>query len=163
MTAPIKPLSKTAANKLWAHLHEALSDAQSTLQEVIATEAWKPLGYKTFTQAWKARMSDITFPPEAAVQAAYQILAEGGDVPDVVANVKGVGISKAKALKAQKAAGVPAKLAKGRRAADKAPRKHWVHISVDGDELRKWKQVAEANNYTLQDAALEAIRSWMDS
>lgn len=164
MTAPqAKPLTKRAARSLINEFRQHIGNAGVVLQKLIKGEAWLALGYDSFTEMWDAELSDMALTSAMKSMVVYQMFDEGADV---VGRVAGVGVAQEKALKGQHDAGIPSEVAKGRSkktTAQKAPRKHWVHVEVDGEELHKWKQIAKDYDTTVEGVMLEQAREWFNS
>jgi hypothetical protein len=160
-----KPLSKAAANALWEKMHDHFADGQGVLEEIIVHQAWKPIGYNTFSEAWDARMSDVTLAVELRAVVVYQMFAEGADEDEVSATVKGVGLAQAVELNKQRKNGVPASHARSRKRNSRVVyRKAVVHVEVgDLETLKRWRVIAEQWDTTVEDVMLEQARLWFES
>lgn len=149
------------AEDLWEKLHKGFLDMEQTLMTIIASEAWKPVGYNTFAEAWTAKMSDITLASEIRPHVVYAMLDEGATVEEIADTIKGVGPEQAENLKRQKNNGVRAKDASTivRKHRRRLPQRHFVTIEVDADTRRAWGRIAKAHNTTVEDIALPAVQA----
>ncbi len=149
------------AENLWSRLQKTFLDMEETLQTIIATQAWKPLGYDTFTQAWAEKMSGITLAGELRPHVVYAMFDEGATVEEIADTVKGVSIETVERLDEQKANGVPADMATTttvRRHKRKLPgARKFIHIEIDADTHREWRHKAKAHNTTTNAIALAAV------
>lgn len=155
-----RPLS-AYAERLWLNLQSNLLDFHKTLIEIIESEAWKPT-YETFTDAWTARMSNISFAQELLPHIAYQMFNEGRTTNEITEVVQGIGPEVAAILKEQQDSGVPADEATTvvRQHRRKLPGEwKWLRIKVGADEIRGWKRIARRNGTSMQAVALTAIRA----
>lgn len=149
------------AENLWERLHKTFLDMEETLTTIIRSSAWIPLGYNSFTDAWAARMSDITLASEIRPHVVYAMLDEGATVEEIADTVKGVGPEQAENLKRQHDNGVPAKeasvvVSKHRR---RLPQRHFVTIEIDGDTRREWCRIAKEHDTTIEAIALPAVQA----
>lgn len=161
MTAAVRKHPQVLwAEELFERLHAGFLDIESTLRTIIASEAWIPLGYRTFGDAWAARMSDITLAVELRPHVVYQLLEERVPVDKIAEAVKGVSTETVELLDEQKAHGVPADMATTtvRRHTRKLPSgRKFVHLQVDSDTHREWRRKAREHNTTINTVALAAI------
>lgn len=153
-----RPPLPTYKERLWLNAQSNLLDFNKTLIEIIEQEAWTPT-YDTFTDAYAAKLGNISFARELLPHIMYAMFNEGATVEQVVDAVKGVGADVAERVKNQKDTGVPA---------DKASvtvRKHkrklpgpwrWLRLKVDGTKHQEWALKAHANNTTIADVVLSA-------
>lgn len=146
------------AEKLWEQLHAGLLDVEKTIAQIIHDKAWEPLGYKDFTSAWSAKLSDITLAIELRPHVVFQMFREGATDEDVAAAVKGVGMETVDAYRREMDNGVPAKNATGRSKRKVQPLPfRTVFVQVPVDQHREWSRVAKRNKTTLAAIALEAL------
>lgn len=149
------------AEDLWEKLHKTFLDMEQTLTTIIASKAWEPLGYSSFTTAWADKMSDITLASEIRPAVVYAMLEEGATVEEIADTVKGVGPEQAETLKRQKDNGLSAKDASilVREHGRSRPQRHFVSIEVDGDTRQEWDRIAKAHDTTIEAIALPAVQA----
>lgn len=149
------------AEDLWEKLHKGFLDMEQTLTTIIASEAWKPLGYSTFAEAWAAKMSDITLASEIRPHVVYAMLDEGATIEEIADTVKGVSVETVERLEEQKDNGVPADMATTttvRRHKRKLPgARKFIHIQIDADTHREWQRKAKLHDTTINAVALTAV------
>ncbi|WP_156442347.1 hypothetical protein [Mycobacterium sp. IS-1556] len=98
------------AERLWQALNPL-----PVIAEVIERRAWEPLGFETFTDAWRAQgLADVTLPVETRPYVVYQMLGERVPTDEIALLVKGVGPQTVESLKRQKSNGVPPSAASSR-------------------------------------------------
>lgn len=162
MTSPTheqtKQRRKQSAEELWERLAKDLFSVQTTLVEIIEAKAWEPLGYATFADAWRDRMSDISIAAEMRPHVVYQMLAEGVGVDTIADAVKGVGPDQAAAFKRQREHGVPADQATHivREHHRRSPQRHFVSFEVDRETLTIWRAKAKATEQSVDAIAFAA-------
>ena len=75
------PLTRDDADKLFRRLHDqitAIATITETLEHIIDSKAWVPLGHDTFHAAWLAyKLDEITAAIELRPAVVYQLLEEG--------------------------------------------------------------------------------------
>ena len=148
------------AEKLWGELRTGLLNVEKTIAQIIHDKSWEPLGYNSFTEAWAARLSDITIASELRSHVVYQMFREGSTPEDVAAAMKGVGIDSADAFKREMENGVPAEIATGRKKSKSEPLPYvTVFVPVPRDTHRMWNRVAKRNDTTLAQIALLALEA----
>ena len=146
------------AEQLWRDLRTGLLDIQNTIATIIAEKAWEPLGYASFTEAWSARLADITIAPELRAHVVFEMFREGSTPEDVAAAMKGVGRESADAFKREMDNGVPADLASGRKPPKTEPLPYvTVFVPVPRETHRAWQRVAKRNKVSLAEVALAAL------
>jgi hypothetical protein len=145
------------SERLWLNLQSSLLDFHKTLIEIIENMAWKP-AYETFTDAWTAKMSNISFAPELLPHIMYQMFNEGATVEDVADAVKGVGPDAVERVKQQKDNDVPAEYVHVRDYHRKPPaRPATLHVNVGQSALTQYNRIAKKLGMTVEDIAREAI------
>jgi hypothetical protein len=156
--AEVDRLRKLAAEELWERLGKDLFSVQTTIIEIIESRAWEPLGYATFAEAWRDRMSDLTIAPEIRPHVVYQMFAEGAGADTVADAVKGIGPEAAKELKRQRDIGVPASEATHvvREHRRRAPARHFVTFELSGDDAAAWQAKARRAGKSVNSIAAEA-------
>ena len=163
MTTTTDPKNATTAwaENLWERLHKTFLDMEETLTTIIRSEAWKPLGYNSFTEAWAAKMGDITLASEIRPHVVYRMLDEGASVEEIADTVKGVSVETVECLEEQKDNGVPADMATTttvRRHKRKLPgARRFIHIEIDADTHREWQRKAKLHDTTINAVALTAV------
>lgn len=160
MTAAVD-LTRAQAVELWGRLRQHFVNAAQAVEEIIEARAWEPLGYGSFAEAWNAQMGDVTLAVEVRPHVVYQMLTEGYDYDAVAAAVKGVGRDRAESLDRQRRNGVPA-----RDASMTVVRSHrrklpsvagTIHVPVGPIALRRYQEIAEKRETTVEAIAAEAI------
>lgn len=170
MTASLlqNDITQRQATKLWEQLRSHFVNAQKVIEEIIETQAWEPMGYASFAEAWAAQMFDITIASEIRPYVVYQMITEGASDEQVAAHVKGMGRDRAAALRRQRGNGVPARLASmsTRDPESSVVREHLrkkrgpaeeLHIHAGVVMLRRWNRDADKLGISLHDIAVQAI------
>lgn len=161
MSAPTLELSQKQATLLWSKLRQHFINAATVIEEIIERRAWEPLGYESFTEAWHSQMEGVTLAVEVRPHVVYQMLTEGYDYDAIAAAVKGVGRDRVESLDRQRRNGVPA-----RDASMHVVREHlrkqpsaaaYVHVPVGPIALRRYREIAEKHDTTVEQIAAEAI------
>lgn len=154
-------ITSAEAAALWQRLRQGFINLAATIEEIIETRAWEPMGYESFTEAWHAQMGEVTLAVEVRPHVVYQMLTEGYDYDAIAEKVKGIGRDRAESLDRQRRNGVPAS-----DASMSVVREHlrnrpsaaaFVHVEVGPIALRRYKQIAEKFDTTVEDIATEAI------
>lgn len=165
MTAALKnrTLSERQALSLWKSLRTHFVNAAKVIEAIIEQQAWIPLGYESFAEAWNAQMSDVTLATEVRPHVVYQMLAEGYDYDAVARSVKGVGHDRAESLDRQRRNGVPA-----RDASMTVVREHlrkppappsMLHIEIGTIAYKRYQKIADRLGTTVESIAAEAIKT----
>lgn len=150
--------------QLWQDLRKGMFAMQQTITTIIAEKAWEPLGYDSFTEAWSARLADVTLGSELRAHVVFQMFREGSTPEEVAAAMKGVGRDSADAFKSQMENGVPAELATGRSRTNTEPLPFvTVFVPVPREAHRAWKRVAKRNKVTLAEVALAALNEAIEA
>ncbi|QFG05126.1 hypothetical protein SEA_DRE3_50 [Gordonia phage Dre3] len=159
--------TKKQADQLWSSLSSALVKAGDAIQKIIQTQAWEPLGYGSFTEAWADRMSGVPLAAELRPYIVYQMFSEGMDddqVADAIGSGSGVGPASIANFRRERSNGVPPDLARGRTTHvnehyRKPPRPpQFFHIQFDPDEYDGFKDLAKKHDLDLQGFTQDAIR-----
>jgi len=138
------------AEKLWGELRTGLFSVEKTIAQIIHDKAWEPLGYNSFTEAWSAKLADISIASELRAHVVYEMYREGATEEDVARAVKGVGLDSAEAFKREMENGVPTSLATGRGKPKTKPDEFiTVFVKVPREQHRKWSRIAKRNGTTL--------------
>lgn len=158
-------ISKKKAETLWSDLRTNLLDAQDNISKIIATKAWEPLGYDTFTEAWTDRLGDLKLYGELRAVVVYAMFDEGATTADVTVSMSGVGPATAKALKQAHGKGLEAKDANTRSkigerrdmstADPDKPRT--VFVRMNADDYARLERAAANTSQTVSDAARTLI------
>lgn len=105
-------ISAAQAAELWNRLLEAFCDAEAAICDIIVTEAWKPLGYKTFSEAWVARMKPSYLASEGLKHAiVWQMFKEGVEETTIACALSNVGARTIATMREKYDAGYPADIA----------------------------------------------------
>jgi len=156
-------LSAKRALSLWHSLRSHFVNAGRVIEEIIETQAWTPLGYESFAEAWAAQLEGVTLAMEVRPHVVYQLLAEGYDYEQVARAVKGVGRDRAESLDRQRRNGVPASDASMtvvREHLRKPPAPPaFIHIEVGSIAYRRYQKIAEKHGNTVESIAAEAVKS----
>lgn len=151
-------LTKRQATALWAKLHQHFVNAEEVVREIIDTRAWEELGYKTFAEAWKATMSDITLAVEIRPHVVYQMLGEGWSAADIAEAVKGVSSEGVESLERQRDNGVPVDYAIVNRHVRRKPSpSETLHITVGYAMLQEYRRIAAKYEMSAEEIAREAV------
>ena len=154
-------LKKELADELWAKLRDSLMDTHEAVMTIVATQAWKPLGYKTFHEAWAEKMADVGLFSACIPHVVYQLVNEGLSDAQIAATVKGIAPETAAAMRRQQANGVPADLATLRvsRPKPKDGRKDTLFLKVGVEKLAEWERIAEMQESTATSIALVVLEA----
>ena len=163
MSAPALELSQKQATALWSKLRQHFVNAATVIEEIIERRAWEPLGYESFTEAWHSQMEGVTLAIEVRPHVVYQMVTEGYDYDAIAAAVKGVGRDRVESLARQRRNGVPARDA-SMTTVRQHRRKHpsvagTLHIPVGPLALKRYQQIAEAREMTVEQIAADAIEA----
>lgn len=169
-------LSVQEAERLWTQLQQHFINAAQVIEEIIATEAWRPLGYQNFSDAWADRMGEITLANEIRPHVIWQMYHEGVDDDFVMSNVAEVGPSAASSYRRQYENGLPPELATP--TPTPRQREHWetttvvvhehererpskadtIHLKVGVAMLQEYRRVAKKHNTNVEDLAMGFVR-----
>lgn len=158
-------ISKKKAETLWSDLRGNLLAAQDNISKIIATKAWEPLGYDTFTEAWTDRLGDLKLHGELRAVVVYAMFDEGATTADVTVSMAGVGPSTAKALKQAHGKGLDAKdahtISNASQRRDRrttGPNKpRTVFVSLTPADYARLEQAAANTRQTVSDTARTLI------
>lgn len=164
-------ISKKQANELWGSLRSNLLAAQDNIRQIIATKAWEPLGYDTFTEAWADRLADLKLYGELRAVVVYEMFNDGSTTNDVCAAMAGVGPTTAKNLKLAHDKGLdPAaahtisKSADRHRPGSDKDKPKTVFVRLNADDHAALTRLAADQDATVSDTArdiiLEGLRKW---
>jgi hypothetical protein len=159
MAATKKQMTTRQAEALWSQLHEHFVNAQQAIKDIIAAQAWLPLGYTTFFAAWADRMADVTLAAEIRRHVICQMLAEGLTPDEVASATKGVGPETVTEIDRQRKNGVPAErvhvVVRHRRANPSPPK--YLTLELGVAKMREYRRVAAIEDRSVEDIAFEAI------
>lgn len=160
-------INNRQARKLWDLLRAHFVNFEQTLEQIVETRAWEPLGYLSFADAWNDRMSDITLAAEVRPHVAYAYFDQGASIEEVAEGVKGLGHAGAENLHRQKEIGVPASNASlharpKRRVRDERPAPRpaapdTIEIVVGVTKYKRYQRIAAKNGVTVEETAKKAI------
>lgn len=158
-------ISKKKAETIWSDLRGNLLAAQDNISKIIATKAWEPLGYDTFTEAWTDRLGDLKLYGELRAVVVYAMFDEGATTADVTVSMSGVGPSAAKALKQAHCKGLDAKDAHTRnkvgersdRSTADPDKPRTVFVRMNADDYARLEQAAADTSQTVSDTARALI------
>ena len=157
-------MTKQTASDLWDELRDGFNNIEKTIIRILEVEAWKPLGYATFAEAWNDRMSGVRLAGEVRAHVVYFMLSEGESV-DAISTTTGIGTGSVKDLARQKSNGVPPEAAtlvrQHRRNLPRAPFRLTVELTQE--ERERFVEFCEARELDLAKEALFAIRAHFDA
>lgn len=152
-------MTKQTASDLWDELRDGFNNIEKTIIRIIEVEAWKPLGYSTFAEAWNDRMSGIRLAGEVRAHVVYFMLSEGEDV-EAISTTTGIGTGSVKDLARQKSNGVPPEAAtlvrQHRRNLPRPPFRLTVELTEE--ERERFVEVCKARELDMAEEAQKAIR-----
>lgn len=161
MTVAVRELTSAQAAELWGKLRQHFINAAAVIEEIIERRAWEPMGYESFSEAWHAQMGEVTLAAEVRPHVVYQMLTEGYDYDAIAEKVKGIGRDRAESLDRQRRNGVPAKdasMSVVREHLRKRPSTAgFIHVEVGPIALRRYREIAEKRETTVEQIAAEAI------
>ena len=141
-------ITKANAEKLWSDLRNALINTEELINRIVETEAWKPLGYNTFIDAWADRMRDVKLTATQQATVVYAMLEDGAKTAEIAGAIDGVGPVKARKYKQAHDAGVDPKDARfhtnnqRRPSTPAAPRNTIRMEGFNSDDLEAWQSAA---------------------
>jgi hypothetical protein len=141
-------ISREEALELWIGLRDDFVSAQKRMEEIVTTKAWEPIGFDSFSDAWRTYMSDVTIAAEIRPFVVYQFLADKQSIEDISAAVKDVGKERAESLAQQREDGIPPEHASmtivSRHLRHKPSRPDTIHVNVGSDALTEYHHLATA-------------------
>lgn len=151
--------AQVEASKLWDELRDHFVNMEKTIIRIIEAEAWKPLGYSTFAEAWVDRMKGVRLAGEVRAHVVYFMLSEGGEV-EAISEATGIGTGSVEDLKRQRSNGVPPEAATLVRQHRRRPPREAFRLTVEmsHDEREKFTKICKDRNLDMQEEALTAIR-----
>lgn len=140
-------ITKANAEKLWSDLRNALLNTEELINRIVETEAWKPLGYNTFIDAWADRMRDVRLTATQQVTVVYAMLEDGAKTAEIAGAINGVGPTKARKYAQAHDAGMDAEAARAygnarRPTTPAAPRNTIRMEGFNSDDLEAWQSAA---------------------
>jgi hypothetical protein len=132
----------------WVTLTDGLTD-------IVARKAWKPLGYPTFVDAWRERLSDLSLSVKALTIAVYAMLDESTP-EEIAAVVEGITIEGIESLIRQRDNGVPEESASPFRGRRRAPQTT-IFIHVGAERHAYYEELARLADRTLTEIATKAV------
>lgn len=156
---------KQEAEALWLKLATGFIMCEEAITSIIENKAWLPLGYATFAEAWRDRMSEIRLAVELNGHVVFALFDDGLTDMEIATIVKGIGVQGAANLRSQKSSGIAAKSALSTRGAK--PRKYppsrdfALHLEFTPQEIAEWKAIALDNGFDLKQTATQWIRENM--
>ena len=172
--------TKAEANQLWEQLKNNLLGTQETLEKIITTRAWEPLGFATFHEAWSERMSGVKLAGAMEATVVYALFEAGATDVDVALSVDGVGPKRARAYAQAHGAGLPvasagdhvARMLRPLKPGEtvipahirrKAERKNSIRMEgFTDDEIQTWKRDAEEKGVDWRDYCAGVFRDAMN-
>lgn len=156
---------KQEAEALWLKLATGFIMCEEAITSIIENKAWLPLGYATFAEAWRDRMSEIRLAVELNGHVVFALFDDGLTDMEIATIVKGIGVQNAANLRSQKSSGVLAGQAiptRGARPKKYPPSRDFaLHLEFTPDEIAEWKAIALDNGFDLKQTAIGWIRGNM--
>lgn len=151
--------TKAQAEALWETLNQTWGDHNKALEAIIARQAWKPVGYATLYEAWKARLSEMSFSRPALAAAVYQMHDEGVTPAQIAAAVRDVTVAGAKNLIRQKDNGTPASSASPFRGGKDRPRnpQTTIFVHVGAETFGHYEEIARLSDRTVTEISTKAV------
>lgn len=163
-------MNKTQAQALWNRLRSGLLGVEQSLKEIVENRAWEPLGYASFSEAWKAELAGLKLAGAVQASAVLALYSSGATAEEVQEVVEGVGPKKAKAYQQAHAADFTpsqaynhanamerVKLEPGEtyvKAHKRKPYERRNGILLDGfsdDQIQAWKKAASEKGVDFND------------
>ena len=141
-------ITKANAEKLWSELRDALLNVEELINRIVETEAWKPLGYNTFIDAWADRMGDVTLTGTQQATVVYAMLNDGAKTSEIAGAVQGVGGAKARKYAQAHESGMDTETAAAHASTPRrpvtppAPRNTIKMEGFNSDDLGAWQAAA---------------------
>lgn len=147
-----KKIDPREAEGLWASVVDAFSNLEESIQRLIEAEAWIPLGYPTFAEAWDAKMKNVALANSVKPYVIYAMLAEGL-APDDIVRATGWSPDQVMQAVSDHGHGVPVEGATVVRAhLRQRPRPRGsIHVEFDHEDYVWIKSVAKEVGIDLQD------------
>lgn len=155
-------ISVDRATGMWDELRVTFVRLDFVIQNIIEYRAWEPLGYESFTAAWRDRMSGIRLQAGVDSHVVYQMISDGLDDREISEAVGGVGSGitpdGAAGFRRQKESGVPAEYAvRGYRR--KPPSKPSIlHLEFATTEFAMFEAKAVRVGLDMKKFAADAVR-----
>ena len=140
-------ITKATAEKLWADLRDALLNTEELINRIVETEAWKPLGYNTFIDAWADRMADLTLTGTQQATVVYAMLNDGAKTAEIADAIKGVGPNTARKYEQAHSAGMDTEAAA-------------THVSDRAGSKRPSTPPAPRNTIKMEGFASDDLKAW---
>lgn len=173
-----KKLTQIQAEALFDDLRAGFLNIEVLLRKIIETQAWIPLGYDTFTQAWHDKMRGVRLAQRStAAVVAFAMLQDGATVEEVIEETQGeVSVRIAKAMEARREQGLPLDVAvlapldmepttpRDRHVVRPHTRKnpspsYWLHLQFDPDYLADLKEFCEERKVAMEQTAADAVQA----
>lgn len=161
MNAALQPKALTTkqATALFDELHGALVNTERVIIKIIETQAWIPLGYGTFAEAWASRMAGVRLATDGMRAHVIYALLDTMN-PAGIEELTGASASTISLLQRQKSIGVPPGFAFVKQHYRRAPcGDRTVRVVVTADEYGAWSEAAQAAGSTVSAEAETAIRA----
>lgn len=172
MTATMvrKGITKKEAEALWSRLENLFANLEQTLEEIIAKKAWEPLGFKSFHEAYAARLSKWRIPSELLTcQVIYAMLDEGAAVEEIADAVYGATDKSVGVLARKKRINLPLEHTSQRTRrkvrqtlANPARPPRTIHITPSPRDYERFCDIATDLGMTVQELGKEAVRIVVD-
>lgn len=167
-------ISQREAQALWNGLRAALISLDQNLQKIVETRAWEPLGYATFTEAWREQMSGVSMSGVQRVTAVYALMDSGASDNEVAMAVDGITPFRAERIRDAWAAGAKPHVAERNSRTERDAVAVSAHsrrapsgqssITVTGfspEDIKEIKRLAHEIGETYQEWARHAIEDAM--
>lgn len=155
-------MNKQQARDLTNQIRDVLTLTGDLLAEVIAAEAWVPLGYDSFTAWWAGELAGVPLAAEMRCAVVYEMFRAGATDADVADAMTGVGEETAASLRQQQENGVPSDAAslrppRRRPVGERKAYDRHIDIVVTEDEYETIAAIA-GPTLTVHDWALALVR-----
>lgn len=153
-------ISKAKARKLVNTAKVSLNGLYDTLQEIIKTEAWTPLGYGSFTHMYEEEFSGMPLAAEMKAPILYAMIEDGASDFDISKAVPGVGPAKIESARRQQRNGIPADKAylSPVRAHLRGPKtQFWARAEITEEQHKGLDAIAKHYDAKEADCVREAI------
>lgn len=156
-------ISLATAKKLTEEIISGLVVTAEKIEKFIAGRGWIAMGYDGFPEWYDSEgLAQLTLGQEIRPHIVYAMLGEGKSDIDIALSIKGVGPENVRALRRQKANGVPARYTTVRRHSRRTPAKppEMLHLHIGPRKLAAWRKREEHEGRSVEDIAIELLNSY---
>lgn len=156
----MEAITRTTAAELWVSLRNSFAVTTSTIEKIIETKAWEPLGYSSFREAWTEEIGlDEPMSQTVVDMVAVRFALEGADDSELL-SLKGIGPKKLHGVKIAASVGLDKPVQRRATQASLPGPSRRISVEFTPEERERFTALAEADGSNLTREAEKAIRSW---